>query len=98
MVLYQLIAYLSPYMLYKCVHIKFGAALYRTGVYIITSLLWALGTLCYNEVYDEFNHIQNGQRDIKYKERVITEAGHILNDLLRKGIMRQSSSELQIKY
>ena len=61
----------------------------------MTSLSWALGALCYNEVCDEGNHIQDDQHNIKYKERVITEAGHIMNDLLHEEIKRQSFSESQ---
>ena len=40
----QLIVYLSPYMSYKCVHMKFGTILYHKGVDLFTSLSWPLGT------------------------------------------------------
>ena len=65
---------------------KFRTVLYHKGVDIMTSLSWALGALCYNKVCDEGNHIQDDQQDIKYRERVITEAGHLVNDLLHKEI------------
>ena len=34
----------QSYMLYKCVHMKFGTILYRKWVDLLTSLSWALGT------------------------------------------------------
>ena len=43
----QFVVYLSPYMSYKCVHMKFGTILYRKGVDLLTSLSWALGILHY---------------------------------------------------
>ena len=36
------ITHLNPYMLYKCVHMKFGTILYRRGVDLLVSLSWAL--------------------------------------------------------
>ena len=82
-------------MLYKCVHKKFGTVLYCKGVDIMTSLSWALSALCYKEVCDEGDHIQDDQHDTTYKERVITEAGDIVNDLLHEEIKRQSFCESQ---
>ena len=38
----QLITHLNTYMLYKCVHMKFGTILYRRGVDLLVSLSWAL--------------------------------------------------------
>ena len=41
------------------------------------------------------NDVQDNQYDIKYRERVITEAGHIMNDLLHEEIQQQSFSGSQ---
>ena len=43
--LHQLITYLNSYMLYKCVHMKFGTILYHKGADILVSLSWALGAI-----------------------------------------------------
>ena len=43
----QLIVYLNCYMLYKCVHMKFGTILYRKGIDPLVSLSWALSAITY---------------------------------------------------
>ena len=47
--LHQLIIYLNSYMLYKCVHMKFGTIPYRKGVDILVSLSWALSAIPFSE-------------------------------------------------
>ena len=50
----QLIVYLSPYMLYKCVHMKFGTILYCKEVDLLTSLSWALGTALHLQAHASY--------------------------------------------
>jgi len=40
----QLVAYLNSYMLYKCIHMKFGTMLFRRGIDILISLSRALSS------------------------------------------------------
>lgn len=94
----QLFVYLSPYMSYKCVHMKFGTILYRKGVDLLTSLSWALGTALHLQAHTpeagkENVLIQDSPNDSTYKQRVLSEAGYIVNDLLQEEIRRQSSPE-----
>ena len=79
----------------KLAHMKFRTVIYRKGVDIMTSLSWTLGALYYNKVCDEGNHIQGYQQHIKCRERVITEVGHLVNDLLHEEFKQQSFSESQ---
>ena len=90
----QLIIYLNPYMSYQCVHRKFGTILYRKGVDILTSLSWALGsTPAHSPQPDEDVWIEGGQKDETHKQRVLNEAGHILNDLIHDEIKRSINAE-----
>ena len=77
----QLIVYLSPYMSYKCVHMKFGTILYRKEVDLLTSLSWALGTVLHLQAHasdeDGETLIREGPNDSTYKQRVLSEAGYI---------------------
>ena len=53
--LHQLIIYLNSYMSYKCVHMKFGTVLYRTGIDIMVSLSWALSAIPFsNQTYEAY--------------------------------------------
>ena len=52
----QLIGYLNPYMLCKCIHMKYGTILYRKGIDTLVSLSWALGA-CSSTHLDEAQSI-----------------------------------------
>lgn len=69
--LHQLLLYLHPYMVCKCVHRKFGTMLLRKGGDMLVSLSWALGSS------HQPTNTSNDQ-----KMHVIEEAGDIINDLL----------------
>ena len=40
----HLIVHLHPYMMHKCVHMRFGTVLYRRGADLLVSLSWALSS------------------------------------------------------
>ena len=92
----QLIINLHPYMQYKCVHMKFGTVIYRKGGDLLTSLSWALGALSSAESFQlEENEDQptcksHGGIHDEHRAAVLTEAGHILNDLIHEEIKRSS--------
>ena len=77
---------------------KFGTILYRKGVDLLTSLSWALGTALHLQAHaseedGENILIREGPNDSTYKQRMLSEAGYIVNGLLQEEIRRQSSSE-----
>ena len=77
---------------------KFGTILYHKGVDLLTSLSWALGTALHLQAHTpeagkENVLIQDSPNDSTYKQRVLSEAGYIVNDLLQEQIRRQSSPE-----
>ena len=85
-------------MSYKCVHMKFGTILYPKGVDLLTSLSWALGTALHLQAHtpeagEQNVLIQDSPNDSTYKQRDLSEAGYIVNDLLQEEIRRQSSPE-----
>lgn len=72
---------------------KFGTILYRKGVDLLTSLSWALGTALYLQAHtpeagEENVLIQDSPNDSTYKQRVLSETGYIVNDLLQEEIRR----------
>ena len=86
----QLILHLNQYMLYKCMHKKFGTILYRRGGDILTSLSWALGSSRTNKesIYEkDTNSLQPNN------EVALNKAAYILNDLLYEENRRLSASK-----
>ena len=88
----QLLVYLSPYMLYKCVIRKYGIVLYRKGGDLLATVSHCLGKATYdsNDV-EEFN-IQNADDVANGKWVTLTKAGEIINDLIHKEIANVQSS------
>ena len=86
--LHQLIVYLDSYMLYKCVHKKFGTILFCKGVDVLISLSWALGMLDTTESYSEPTTIQHSSTSVPNEEQVLTYAGSIVNDIIHKEIKK----------
>ena len=93
--LHQLITYLHPYLQYKCIHRKFGTILFRKGGDLLASLSWALGAMSYNSCQSSsclFTSETTGSSTSSagHREKVIEEAGCILNDLLHEEMQQQS--------
>ena len=84
--LHKLIEYLNCYMLYKCVHMKFGTILYRKGVDVLVSLSWALSTQSTSqECSDEDHNCVHGPV-IEDNKMVLHNAACIVNSLIHKEI------------
>ena len=81
----QLIIHLNPHMQYICVHKKFGTMLYRTEGDILTCLSWALGSSS-NVTEVDAQPEKTYKNEPLSKERVLFEAGEILNDIIHKEI------------
>ncbi len=82
----QLIVYLQDLMSYKCVHKRFGTILFRKGGDLLTSLSWALGRVSVKDANQVLVQ-PGGTQDVDArKERVLSEAGDIINDLIHAEI------------
>ena len=91
----QLIVYLQQHMSYKCIHKRFGTVLFHTGGDLLTSLSWALGRAS----VESTNQVQVilEQKDVAtdaYKEKVLNEAGDIVNNLIHAEISPSHSDLL----
>ena len=86
----QLILHLNQYMVYKCMHKKFGTILYRRGGDILTSLSWALGSLRTNKesIYERDTNSLQPKNEV-----ALNKAAYILNDLLYEENRRLSASK-----
>ena len=95
--LHQLIIYLEPHMSYKCIHKKFGTILYRKGGDLLTALSWALGSshanTCKTQEEQQQSRRQTGFGDPEYRDRLLDETGHIINDLIHSEIRRLQRNE-----
>ena len=78
--LHQLIPYLNPYMLYKCVHMKFGTILYRKGIDVLVSLSWALSAQSNQEETAVLAHITPTKQQSD-KATVLHDAAYLVNNL-----------------
>ena len=87
----ELITHLNPYMLYKCVHMKFGTILYRKGGDLLVTLSWALSA---NIPFEDTSvkHIT----PVKHSDKVaiLHNASYLVNDLIHEEINRQSTSSI----
>ena len=92
--LHQLISYLNSYMLYKCVHKKFGTVLYRKGGDILASLSWALGVQDSSPVDIEDCETQSHitpVTDHSDKITILCSAAYVINDLIHEENNRQAT-------
>jgi len=81
----QLIIYLQPYLIYKCVHKKLVPF---SGIDVLVSLSWVLGSL--ETSNDSYSEPLKDDRSQFNKEHVLADAGHILNDILHEENKKQS--------
>ena len=88
--LHQLILYLNSYMLYKCMHMKFGTILYRKGIDVLVSLSWALSAQSTPEETVVLAHITPTKQQSD-KVTVLHDAAYLVNDLIHEEIDRQST-------
>ena len=81
-------------MEHKCVHKKIGTILLKTGGNLLTSLSWALGAVKGEQ--DEEYLYQKKSKIFKHDniERVVREAGDIINDVIHTEIARNSSIDV----
>ena len=86
----QLIILLNPHIQYTCVHKRFGTVLYRADGDILTCLSWALGSSSNATEADEQPE-QTYRNEPLSKERVLVEAGEVLNDIIHNEIRSQAS-------
>ena len=87
--LQHLITYLNPYMLYKCVHMKFGTILYRKGINVLESLSWALGANSSSQYdFSELNIMPATKSPCN--DQTLHEAAYIVNDLMHEEVKRQT--------
>ena len=96
--LHQLIVYLDSYMLYKCIHKKFGTILFHKGVDVLIILSWALGTLSavqnpYEPKKKQQIHLQTCNKN---QEQLLTNATHMINGLFHEEIKTKSFSNLLV--
>ena len=91
--LHQLIEYLNSYMLYKCVHMKFGTILYRKGADVLVSLSWVFQSLSQDSTGEEQTYAHATQ--LSDKGTVLHNAACIVNDLIHEEIERQSTMRSQ---
>ena len=90
--LHHLIEYLNCYMLYKCVHMKFGTILYRKGVDVLVSLSWALSSVQgFAQKYTDGDHMCVHGPIIEDNKTVLHNAACIVNSLIHDEIERQST-------
>ncbi len=86
----KLLAHLHLHMEYKCVHKKFGTMLDNKSGDLLVSLSWALGRASiFSESACDF-HIDHSGKDYS-KQKVLREAGEIVNDLFRGEISKSNS-------
>ena len=88
--LHQLIPYLNPYMLYKCVHMKFGTILYGKGIDALVSLSWALSAQSTQEETTVLTHITPTKQQSD-KATVLHDAAYLVNNLIHEEIDRHSA-------
>ena len=88
--LHQLIIYLNSYMPYKCVHMKFGTILYRTGIDILVSLSWALSAVPFSSQTHEAH--TPTIKHFSEKSSTLHEASYIVNDLIHEENEKQSAA------
>ena len=79
------VAYLNPYILCKCIHMKYGTILYRKGIDTLVSLSWAMGA-CSSTHLDEVQSISESISKENRQRAVFYEAECIINDLLHEEI------------
>ena len=86
----ELITHLNSYMLYKCVHMKFGTILYRRGVDLLVSLSWALSA---NSPTEDtvVKHVTPTTKQSD-KLSILHNAAYVVNDLIHEEINRQSTA------
>ncbi len=92
----QLIVYLQQHMSYKCIHKRFGTVLFRTGGDLLTSLSWALGRASVKDASQVQVILEpGGAPDIDaHQEKVLNEAGDIINNLIHAEIDQLHSDVL----
>ena len=93
--LHQLITYIHPYLQYNCIHRKFGTILFCKGGDLLASLSWALGTMSY-KLFQSSSFLLTPETTgtgAGHREKVIEEAGCILNDLIHEELQQQSHQD-----
>ena len=93
--LYQLIKYLNSYMLYKCVHKKFGTILYCKGIDVLVSLSWAPSSQSLPQDSPHDEHTCGDATKLTDNKAVLHNAACIVNDLIYEEIERQSITRSQ---
>ena len=94
--LHQLITYIHPYLQYKCIHRTFGTVLFfRKGGDLLASLSWALGAMSYKSFQSSSFLLtpETTGTGAGHREKVIEEAGCILNDLIHEELQQQSHQD-----
>ena len=84
--LYQLIKYLNSYMLYKCVHKKFGTILYHKGIDVLVSLSWALSSQSLPQDSPHDEHTCGDATKLTDNKAVLHDGACIVNDLIHEEI------------
>ena len=91
----HLIVHLHPYMMHKCVHMRFGTVLYRRGVDLLVALSWALSS---SQLVPSFEPSKQEDHKSQGKhpntETTLKEARAIINDLIHEEIKKLSPSLL----
>jgi len=87
--------YLHPYLQYKCIHRKFGTALFCKGGDLLASLSRALGTMSYQSFQSSSFLLipETTGTGAGHREQVIEEAGCLLNDLIHEELQQQSHQD-----
>ena len=89
----HLIVHLHPYMMHKCVHMRFGTVLYRRGADLLIALSWALSSSqqvpSFEPSKQQHHTLQNNHPNT---ETILKEASIIINNFIHEEINKLSPS------